>query len=180
MSDDRLMYKAALAIAAAIRSSVCHYLAEVWPGEEAGAFLIRVTGDLSGPFACYPARFDLGLRIDRRAGCGDSGAWSHAVRSSSGWENRCSGPSAGVRGACRVEAVGPEGVYLGKIGCFHPPPVRGSLTVRLAFPAFRPGSGPWRRRPQSRAGSEATVWPGIASPSTTSFTLAARFLHWSV
>jgi hypothetical protein len=32
-----------------------------------------------------------------RAGCGDSGAWSNVVRSSSGWEIRCSGPSAGVR-----------------------------------------------------------------------------------
>jgi hypothetical protein len=35
----------------------------------------------------------------RRAGCGDSRAWSNAVRSSSGWVIRCSGPFAGVRWA---------------------------------------------------------------------------------
>jgi hypothetical protein len=38
-------------------------------------------------------------RWRRRAGCGDSGAWSNPVRSSSGWEIRCSGPFAGVRWA---------------------------------------------------------------------------------
>src|SRR5262249_56821550 len=36
--------------------------------------------------------------------------------SSSGWENRCPCPFAGVRWALRLETVAPEGVYLGKIG----------------------------------------------------------------
>src|SRR5262249_61644366 len=56
----------------------------------------------------------------RRGGCGDSGAGSNAVRSSSGWEIRCSGPFAGARWASRIENVVPEGVYLGKIGLWTP------------------------------------------------------------
>jgi hypothetical protein len=39
------------------------------------------------------------------------------------WENRCAGPSAGVRWACTVEAAGPDCVYLGQISLHNKSPL---------------------------------------------------------
>ena len=73
---------------------------------------------------------------------GGSGASPRAVRSSSGWENRCPCTFAGVTWASRTETVAAEGVYLGKIGfrfTMNPLAQRagcGSASVALPISSF--------------------------------------------